>query len=167
MPTIKQSKPSKPKLGGKPYRAIVAKHVAATFAAEDLEVYEEVDLGSSIIGKERRVDLLVISKKTRKAVALQAKYQAVPGTTDEKIHYSLADCAAMWLPAVVVYGGSGWSVGVRHTLEASRHGVKCEVDSAGNVVDSDELDAFIASIFELWKPILGNKKPVTTSASSK
>lgn len=155
---------AKLKFGGKPYRTLVARYIATKFATEDLEVFEEVSLGSSIIGKERRVDLLVISARTRKAVALQAKFQGVPGTTDEKIHYSLADCAAMWLPAAVVYGGGGWSIGVRHTLEASRHAVRCEIDEAGAVVESEGLDSFLASIFEVWKPILGNKKPVVASA---
>lgn len=152
-----------PKLGGKPYRQLVAAHVAKTFAGADLLVYEEVPLGSSIIGKDRRVDILVVSKKTGAAVGLQAKYQASAGTTDEKIHYALADCAAMWIPAVVVYGGSGWSLGVRHTLEASRHAVRAEVDAGGLIAESAELDSFIAAQFGLWTTILKTKKPVAVT----
>jgi hypothetical protein len=152
-----------PKLGGKPYRQLVAAHVAKTFAGADLLVYEEVPLGSSIIGKDRHVDILVLSKKTGHAVGLQAKYQASAGTTDEKIHYALADCAAMWIPAVVVYGGPGWSLGVRHTLEASRHAVRAEVNSAGQVGESAELDSFLAAQFGLWATILKNKKPVAAT----
>jgi hypothetical protein len=152
-----------PRLGGKPYRQLVAAHVANVFAGADLLVYEEVPLGSSIIGKDRHVDILVLSKKTGYAVGLQAKYQASAGTTDEKIHYALADCAAMWIPAVVVYGGAGWSLGVRHTLEASRHAVRAEVDAAGRISESAELDSFIAAQFGLWSTILKHKKPVAAT----
>ena len=151
------------KLGGKPYRQLVAAHVAKAFAGADLVVYEEVPLGSSIIGKDRHVDILVLSTKTGHAVGLQAKYQASAGTTDEKIHYALADCAAMWIPAVVVYGGAGWSLGVRHTLEASRHAVRAEVAATGLIAESAELDSFIAAQFGLWAAILKNKKPVATT----
>lgn len=154
---------SGPKLGGKPYRQLVASHVAKTFAGAELLVYEEVPVGSSIIGKDRRVDILVLSKKTGHAVALQAKYQASPGTTDEKIHYALADCAAMWIPAIVVYGGAGWSLGVRHTLEASRHAARAEVDAGGQIAESAELDSFIAAQFGLWSTVLKGKKPVAAT----
>ncbi len=150
------------KLGGKPYRLLVAAHVAKTFAGADLIVYEEVPFGSSIIGKDRHVDILVLSRKTGHAVGLQAKYQAVAGTTDEKIHYALADCAAMWIPCVVVYGGPGWSLGVRHTLEASRHAVRAEVLN-GEIRESAELDTFVAAQFGLWATILKDKKPVAAT----
>lgn len=155
------------RLGGKPYRQIVARHIVQTFAGQDLCVYEEVSLGSSIIGKDRRVDILVVSGKTGRAIAIQAKYQRSGGTTDEKIHYALADCAAMWIPAVVAYGGGGWSPGVRHTLEASRHAAKCEVDEAGRVSDAKELVAFVAAAFDLWPLVLRNKTPVEGKAVSR
>lgn len=152
-----------PKLGGKPYRQSVALHIAKTFAGADLLVYEEVPLGSSIIGKDRHVDILVVSKATGHAVGLEVKYQQFAGTTDEKIHYALADCAAMWIPAVVVYGGPGWSLGVRHTLEASRHAVRAEPGKDGQISKSAELDSFIAAQFGLWTTVLKNKKPVAAT----
>jgi hypothetical protein len=147
-------------LGGKPYRQIVARHVAKTFGQYGIDVYEEVAWGSSIIGKNRKVDLLVVSKKDRTAVALQAKYQTTTGTADEKIPYALADCEAMWIPAAVVFGGNGWSVGVQHLLQGSRHAVALEVDGQGRVSDSSELDAFLAQHFRVWEVALKGKKPV-------
>ncbi len=147
-------------LGGKPYRQIVATHVAKTFGEYGIEVYEEVRWGSSIIGKNRKVDILVVSKKDRAAVALQAKYQTMAGTADEKIPYALADCEAMWIPATVVFGGDGWSPGVRHLLQGSRHAVALEVDGRGRVKNSRELDAFLAQHFKVWEVALQGKRPV-------
>jgi hypothetical protein len=140
----------------------VARHIAQRFGQHGLLVYEEVPLGSSIIGKDRRVDILVVSERTGQAVGVQAKYQEFGGTTDEKIHYALADCAAMWIPAVVAYGGNGWSPGVKHTLEASRHAVRFEVQAGGKAVDTRELDAFLASIFGLWPLVLADRQAVRT-----
>jgi hypothetical protein len=155
------------RLGGKPYREIVARYVARTFAAEGLDVYQEVAVGSSIIGKKRKADLLILAPPTGQAVVLQTKFQSAHGTTDEKIHYALADCAAMWIPAVVVYGGGGWSSGVRHTLESSRFAVQCEVDANGKIITEQarELDVFLASVFQIWKLILGKKQAVTGDAA--
>ena len=150
-------------LGGKPFRQMIARHVAARFSGAGLEVFEEIPVGSTIIGKDRRVDVLVVSSRTGAAVALEAKYQDSPGTTDEKIHYALADCAAMWIPAVVVYGGRGWSAGVRHTMQASRHAVAFDAGSDGTVLNSTELDSFIASAFGLWPTILKGRTPVAHS----
>src|SRR5258708_37715175 len=132
------------KLGGKPYRLLVAAHVAKAFAGADLFVYEEVPFGSSIIGKDRHVDILVLSRKTGHAVGLQTKYQAVAGTTDEKIHYALADCAAMWILCVVVYGGPGWSLGGRRTPEGSRHAARAEGVNRKNT-EAARLDTFVAA----------------------
>ena len=147
------------KLGGKPYRQIVARHVAKKFGEFGIEVYEEVAWGSSIIGKNRKVDLLVVSRERGIAVALQAKYQTTAGTADEKIPYALADCEAMWIPAAVVFGGDGWSPGVRHLLQGSRHAVALEVDARGGVRNSRELDAFLAQQFKVWDVALKGKKP--------
>jgi hypothetical protein len=151
------------KLGGKPFRQIVAAHVAKTFAGSGLDVYEEVHLGSSIIGKDRKVDILIVSEKTGRAVALEAKFQSTKGTADEKMHYALSDCEAMWIPAVVVYGGVGWSTGVRHALDAHRHAVRVEVGDAGDMTDTAELDSFIAQQFGLWSFVLKGKTPVATT----
>jgi len=147
-------------LGGKRYRQIVAGHVAKTFGECGIEVYEEVAWGSSIIGKNRKVDILVVSKETGTAVALQAKYQTTAGTTDEKIPYALADCEAMWIPATVVFGGDGWSAGVRHLLQGSKYAVALEVDGRGRVRSSRELDAFLAQQFKVWEVALKGKRPV-------
>lgn len=123
-----------------------------------MRVYPEVPLGSSIIGKQRRVDLLVVSGDFTRAVALQAKFQDSPGTTDEKIHYALADCAAMHIPAAVVYGGRGWSEGIAHVLAASPHAVGVELDEAFEIQAARELDVFLAGAFGFWDVVV-EKRP--------
>lgn len=124
-----------------------------------MRVYPEVPLGSSIIGKGRRVDILVLSKDFSRAVALQAKFQDSPGTTDEKIHYALADCAAMHVPAVVVHGGRGWSEGIAHVLAASPHAVGVEVTEAFEIESARELDVFLAGAFGFWDVVVEKRAP--------
>jgi hypothetical protein len=77
-----------------------------------------------------------------------------------KIPYALADCEPMWIPAVVVFGGNGWSPGVQHLLQGSRHAVALEVDGHGEVTDSSELDAFLAQQLRVWDIALRGKRPV-------
>lgn len=134
---------------------------------ERVRVYTEVPLGSSIIGKQRRVDLLVVSGDWSRAVALQAKFQDSPGTTDEKIHYALADCAAMHVPAAVVYGGRGWSAGISHVLAASPHAVSVELMLGGSfeVADARELDVFLAGAFGFWNLVVDQRTPFTLPPS--
>ncbi|MCR9165512.1 MAG: PD-(D/E)XK nuclease superfamily protein [Nannocystaceae bacterium] len=52
--------------------------------------------------------------------------QQSSGTTDEKIPYALADLDAMWIEGALVYGGTGWSSGVLHTLQAAQRAVRCD-----------------------------------------
>ena len=88
-------------------------------------MYTEVSLGKTIIGKNRKLDVLALRRSYQRALALETKYQEVAGTTDEKIPYALQDLEALWIPGCLVYAGPGWSKGVLHTLEGSRRAVHC------------------------------------------
>ena len=99
------------------YRDLIAAYIDANFSSHGVVVYTEVSLGKTIIGKNRKLDVLALRKADQRALAIETKYQQVPGTTDEKIPYALLDLEALWIPGCLVYAGEGWSEGVLHTLQ--------------------------------------------------
>ena len=142
-------------MSGHDYRDSIAAYVLKNFGAHGLLVYKEVPLGTTIIGKRRRIDVLVRSKTSGQALGIECKYQSTSGTTDEKIPYALQDLEAMWIPGCLAYAGSGWSTGVLHTLEGSRLAVRCEPDAKlARTKATEELDHVIASVFGLWDLVL-------------
>lgn len=133
---------------GDAYRDQVAEYLDANFRRFGLEVFVEVEFGKTVIGKNRRLDLLVLRETDQKALGLECKFQSSSGTTDEKIPYTLADLDAMWIEGALVYGGSGWSPGVLHTLQASRRAVRCEAgEDLARTKSTLELDHVVASVF--------------------
>lgn len=102
---------------GNKYRDLVAAYVQHNFGPRDLTIYVEVPVGKTIIGKRRRLDVLLIREADQQALAIECKWQGGGGTADEKIPYALQDIEAMWIPGCLAYGGRGWSTGVLHTLE--------------------------------------------------
>jgi hypothetical protein len=144
---------------GDAYRDQVAEYLDANFRRFGLEVFVEVEFGKTVIGKNRRLDLLVLRETDQKALGLECKFQSSSGTTDEKIPYALADLDAMWIEGALVYGGSGWSPGVQHTLQASRRAVRCEAgEDLARTKSTLELDHVVASVFGLWSLILPRSK---------
>jgi hypothetical protein len=145
------------------YRDLIASYIDTNFALVDLIVYTEVSLGKTIIGKNRKLDILVLRKTDQRALGIECKYQEVSGTTDEKIPYALQDLGAMWLPGCLVYAGEGWSQGVLHTLEGSRLAVYClpqEPDFA-RTKDTLELDHVLAAVFGLWDFVVSETRLFT------
>ena len=134
------------------YRDLIASYVDVNFGDKGLQVYTEVSLGKTIIGKNRRLDILILRKSDQRSLGLECKFQQGSGTTDEKIPYALQDLAAMWIPGCLVYAGDGWSKGVLHTLEGSRLAVFClpESPDAARTSLTVELDHVLAAVFGLW-----------------
>jgi hypothetical protein len=145
-----------PAMTGKEYRDLIAAYLHATFGEHGLVVYTEVTLGKTIIGKDRRVDVFVVSQRDRRAIAIECKYQDSKGTVDEKIPYALQDLEALRVPGCLVYAGDGWSAGVLHTLAASRLAAYClpEPVLLARTDRTVELDHAIASTFGLWDLVL-------------
>jgi hypothetical protein len=71
------------------YRDLIAAYLDVNYSPKGIVVYTEVSLGKTIIGKNRKLDVLALRKADQRALALEAKYQEVQGTTDEKIPYAL------------------------------------------------------------------------------
>jgi hypothetical protein len=141
---------------GHQYRDLIAGYIHHNYGAHGLVVYREVSLGKTIIGKDRQIDVFVMREADNKAIAIECKYQDSLGTVDEKIPYALQDLEALWLPGVLVYAGTGWSRGVLHSLEASRHAARClpERPALARTKATHELDYVLAAVFGFWTHVI-------------
>lgn len=141
---------------GSEYRDLIASYIHRNFQSAGLVVYTEINLGKTIIGKARKVDVFVVHDATQRALAIECKYQDTKGTTDEKIPYALQDLMALRVPACLSYAGNGWSTGVLHTLAASSLAAYCLPDPADvrRTEYTLELDHVLAATFLLWKDVL-------------
>lgn len=110
---------------GNQYRRLIASYLAAAYGDRGIQIYEEVNLGTSIIGKQRRIDLFVLHPASGVALAVECKYQDSPGTVDEKIPYALEDLRSLRMPGVIVYAGAGFSEGVLHLLQCAEQSAYC------------------------------------------
>lgn len=150
---------------GNEYADLVAAYLLKNYGQRGLTIYREVSLGKSIIGKNRKIDILAVHEATSVALGIECKYQATPGTADEKIPYTLADLEAMHLPAFVSYAGEGFSVGVKHMLESHKLAAYCEPDlSLEPGKKTVELDHVVAMIFGWWDQVLSKKQPFSLAA---
>ncbi len=114
---------------GNQYSDLIAQYILRRFGERGVIVYREVSIGKSIIGKNRKMDILVLSQDKKDAFAIECKYQGSQGTVDEKIPYTLNDMASLQMTGCVVYCGDGFSAGVTHMLEASELAAYCEPKS--------------------------------------
>jgi len=156
---------------GQEYSHLVARYVVKNFEKRGIKVYREVNVGTSIIGKSRRIDVYVYHKPNNRALAIECKYQDSPGTVDEKIHYTLQDLRALRMPAALVYAGRGFSEGVLHLLQGSEIAAYCLPDKKlrrqgrrqgkPNDFGTWQLDHILSMTFDWWDVILENKKAVT------
>jgi PD-(D/E)XK nuclease superfamily protein len=157
------------RMTGIEYRRLVARYITGAYGQRGAEVYEEVTVGTTIIGKQRRVDLLMMVNG--KALGIECKYQDSFGTTDEKIPYALQDLAAQRFPGAIAYAGSGFSEGVLHLLQSSEFAAYCMPDellllpqprkqNGGLNSGTWQLDHIFAVTFGWWDIVLGNRTPV-------
>ncbi len=139
-------------LTGNAYANLIAAYITRNYAARGVAVYREVSIGKSVIGKNRRVDVLVVEPATHRALAIECKYQQSHGTADEKIPYTLQDLAALRLPGCVAYAGEGFSDGVLHMLRGSEVAAYCLPRAPALEPDpaTRELDHVLALEFRWW-----------------
>ena len=149
---------------GADYANLVASYIATRFAPRGLQVYREVRVGKTIIGKDRCVDIFCVSEDGQKAFAIECKFQDSQGSVDEKIPYALEDVRSLAMSGCVAYGGIGFSSGVLHMLAASPHAVYCmpEPGQAMSTSDTRELDHVLAVHFGWWDVIVEKRAPVTS-----
>jgi hypothetical protein len=147
-------------LTGTQYANLVASYLVARFGPRGVTVYRELPLGKTLLGKNRRIDILIVEESSRTAMALECKYQGSAGTTDEKIPYALADLGQLGMPACLVYAGEGFSPGVAHMLAASPLTAYCLPAAPFEATDATrELDAALARTFRWWDLVVLGKAP--------
>lgn len=144
---------------GHDYANLIAGYIARNYGERGTAVYREVSIGKSIIGKNRKVDLLVLCGE--RAYAVECKYQESQGTADEKIPYTLSDMAALPMGGCIAYAGGGFSPGVVHMLEGSELAAYClpEAPRLAPGRPTRELDHLLAMHFGWWDVIVGGKAP--------
>jgi hypothetical protein len=146
-------------MSGKQYALLVCRYIALQYSNRGVQLYREVPIGKSIIGKDRKVDIVVLHGATGRALAIECKYQYSSGTTDEKIPYTIEDLRAMRMPGCVVYAGDGFSQGVQHMLRASEMAAYCLPDPDGSrSASTRELDHVLAMTFGWWDVVLDESK---------
>ncbi len=142
------------------YTTLIARYLYQTYHRRGIVLYREVFAGKSIIGKNRRVDLMLVCEATNQAYALECKYQGSQGTADEKIPYALADVQALRMAGCLVYAGEGWSEGVLHLLRASPYAAAClPIPPLGPAETTRELDHLLAMHFGWWDVLTRGKPP--------
>jgi hypothetical protein len=90
---------------GHEYANLIADYLVENFSDRGIIVYREVNIGKSIIGKNRRVDLFVLCGET--AYAIECKYQDSSGTADEKMPYALENMRALNMGGCIVFANPG------------------------------------------------------------
>jgi hypothetical protein len=76
--------------------------------------------------------------QTRKTLGVECKYQAVPGTAEEKIPATIKDIAAWPIPGIVVFAGVGFTENMKSFLI-----------STGKAVEFSELEPWLRLFFGL------------------
>jgi len=149
---------------GSRFSDLISAYLLHNFEARGITVYKEVYLGKTIIGKNRRIDILVLSNDNQ-AFAIECKFQDVKGTTDEKIPYALKDMESIPISGCIVYAGNGFSSGVLHMLQGSEIAAYCLPDSKNLSSNNQtrELDHLLAMNLGWWDLIVKNKQSIKLS----
>lgn len=83
--------------------------VATLAASLGLQVRQEVRAARRLWGSKRRIDIVLTDPESGKRLGIECKYQATPGTAEEKIAATLQDIAHWPIPGIVVIDGEGFS----------------------------------------------------------
>jgi hypothetical protein len=148
-------------MDGFEYVNLIAHYIKHNYSNRGLQIYREIAIGKTIIGKNRRIDILDINEKNKKAIAIECKYQEVQGTVDEKIPYAINDICKLPMKGGIVYAGAGFSQGVLHLLESSPYAVYCLPSlTLEKCSKTRELDHLLALYFKWWDVIVDKKAPL-------
>jgi len=101
-----------------------------------LTVRRQVRVGRRIWGAERRIDVVLSDRVTRKSIGLECKAQSAKGTAEEKIPATIADIGSWPIRGLVVFDGKGFSANMRSYLH-----------STGTAVELEDLEAWLRLYF--------------------
>jgi hypothetical protein len=103
-----------------------------------LEAKEQVRVARRIWGAVRKIDVVLTHPQTRKTLGIECKFQAVPGTAEEKIPSVIEDIGAWPIPGIVVFAGEGFTENMKMFLV-----------STGKAVEFPELKPWLCLFFGL------------------
>lgn len=112
--------------------------VAELAQALGLESRQQVRVARRIWGAVRHIDVVLTHPQTRKTLGIECKFQAVPGTAEEKIPAVINDIAAWPIPGLVVFAGEGFTENMRLFLI-----------STGKAVEFSDLTPWLRLFFGL------------------
>jgi len=69
----------------------------------------EVEVGRRLWGARRQIDVVARDPKTRLTLGIECKYQAEPGTAQEKIPATIEDMKGWPIRGLVVFEGAGFT----------------------------------------------------------
>jgi len=103
-----------------------------------LQVRRQVRVGRRIWGAERRIDIVLSDRVSRKSIGLECKAQSAKGTAEEKIPATIADIHSWPIQGLVVFDGEGFSENMKSYLY-----------STGKAVELSDLEAWLRLYFGL------------------
>ena len=113
-------------------------HVVELAQSLGLRTQTEVKAGRRLWGQRRYIDVVITDDKNGRRLGIECKFQAMPGTAEEKIPATIQDIAHWPIPGIVVIAGEGFSENMRGYLM-----------STGKVVWFDELEDWLRLYFGL------------------
>jgi len=96
---------------------------------EELEVLQEVNVGSRFVGTPRKLDIVIRNKVNNKTMAIECKVQLTQGTAYEKFTYALEDCIAAPIPTILVFAGTHIRDDMKSKLIMSGRGIELHFDA--------------------------------------
>lgn len=114
------------------------RNVVALAQRLGLKAETEVKAARRLWGQRRYIDVVITDEKTGKRLGVECKYQATPGTAEEKIPATIQDIAHWPIPGIVVIDGEGFSSNMQGYLM-----------STGKVVWYEELEEWLRLYFGL------------------
>src|SRR5437773_6505763 len=116
----------------------LVKAIAELASGLGLESRQQVRVARRIWGAVRHIDVVLTHPQTRKTLGVECKFQAVPGTAEEKIPSVINDIAAWPIPGLVVFAGEGFT-----------ENMKLFLISTGKAVEFSELKPWLCLFFGL------------------
>ncbi len=84
-------------------------HVVELARVLGLRAQTEVKAARRLWGQRRFIDVVLVDERTNKRLGIECKYQATPGTAEEKIPALVQDIQYWPIPGIVVIDGEGFS----------------------------------------------------------
>ena len=106
---------------------------------EELEVLQEVYVGSRFVGTPRKLDIVIRNKSNNKKMAIECKVQLTNGSAYEKFSYAFEDCIAAPIPTILVFAGTCIRDDIKSKLIMSGYGIELQfgVDADDNIIFKD------------------------------